>query len=181
MTSLLAPPLPAGLSLLGLIRFLDPAKRVEPLYATWGSRPATRRCSIGPWRKPQQTASNRSFRTVVPQAQRSLAAFFLHAWRPGSLAASERPMMMPSIGALKGSPVPGTEAGPGYLLVEVRVQNGHERTRFDAAGAAVERPAPGTACHPLFPAPLRRGFLLAYADWSIVSAKQSGYLFGALW
>ncbi len=75
--------------------------------------------------------------------QRRPAAFFLLAWRSGSVVASERPRMMPS--ARAWLPVTGTEAGPTLLLVI----DGHKRTRFDA----FESNQLGTACHPLASAP----------------------------
>ena len=73
--------------------------------------------------------------------------------------------MMLTMRALCGAPVTGTEAGPAPLPVS----DGYGRTRFDA----IESSRLGKACHPKVLAPLRRGFLLAYADWSIVNADPS--------
>lgn len=147
--SLLAPPIPAGLSFSPPWRPLcaslrraprrpraDPADRlrVDPLCATWGSGPARRGCSMALWRKSKHSASNRSIRTADPRAERSPGAYFLHVWRPTGVVASQRPEMMTTTTASYPASGAGTGAGPALLPVT----HGYGRTRFDALESSLE-------------------------------------------
>lgn len=162
--SLLAPPMPAGLFFSPLFapirpnspllsgvrdgpwpRRLGDRLRVDPLCATWGSRRPGRGCSMALWRKSKHSASNRSFRTASPQAERPPGASFLRVCRPPCVVASQRPEMTTATRASYRASGAGTGAGPAFLPVA----HGHGRTRFDALESSLRAAEEISACHPL--------------------------------
>lgn len=164
--SLLAPPIPAGLSFSPPLRPFAPGSattlgrladrlRVDPLCATWGSGRARRGCSMASWRKSKHSASNRSLRTADPRAERPPGAYVLHVWRQTCVVASQRPETMTTTTASYPASGAGTGAGPALLPVtHFPVTHGHGRTRFDALESGLVRAALRaakeiSACHPL--------------------------------